>query len=244
MFNFTNKISFNGFKLLIPSVGVGNVAQLSADLFIETLKMKKVAMIWHPAVIPIIAPSAFEENEGDSITTAGELFVSEENKLLILQVRSPLTNSFLTSYLDEIVKFIKTEGISQLLVLTSSFAHEISKIGMNPFGYMENSQSLLLNKEAIENSGFSVNPNSSVILGGGYAMNIYNLAGQNEIPCAVMSMAVNEGDNKFEANQLAQRLNKFLKAVPMKSEKEQEAIFKMPISWKFLFGHNVDVSIY
>ena len=45
MFNFTNKISFNGFKLLIPSVGVGNVAQLSADLFIETLKMKKVAMV-------------------------------------------------------------------------------------------------------------------------------------------------------------------------------------------------------
>lgn len=163
---------------------------------------------------------------------------------MILQVRSPLTNSFLKSYLDEILKFIKTEGITQLLVLTSSFAHEISKIGMNPFGYMENSQSILLNKEAIENSGFSVNPESSVILGGGYAMNMYNLASQNEIPCAVMSMAVNEGDNKFEANQLAQRLNRFLKAVPMKSETEQEAIFKMPISWKFLFGHNVDVSIY
>lgn len=114
---------------------------------------------------------------------------------------------------------------------------------MNPFGYMENSQSILLNKEAIENSGFSANPESSVILGGGYAMNMYNLASQNEIPCAVMSMAVNEGDNKFEANQLAQRLNRFLKAVPMKSEQE-EAIFKMPISWKFLFGHNVDVSIY
>lgn len=45
MFNFTNKTNFNGFKLLIPSLGVGNVAQLSADLFIETLKMKKVAMV-------------------------------------------------------------------------------------------------------------------------------------------------------------------------------------------------------
>lgn len=163
---------------------------------------------------------------------------------MILQVRSPLTNSFLTSYLDEIVKFIKTEGISELLVLTSSFAHETSVIGMNSFSYMENNKSTLLNKEAIEKSGFSINPNSSVILGGGYAMNIYNIASQNEIPCAVMSMAVNEGDNKVEANQLAQRLNTFLKAVPMKSEKEQEAIFKKPISWKLLFGHNVDVSIY
>lgn len=54
MFNFTNKISFNGFKLLIPSVGVGNVAQLSADLFIETLKMKKVAMV--SGIIEICLP--------------------------------------------------------------------------------------------------------------------------------------------------------------------------------------------
>lgn len=35
----------SGFKLVLPTVSTGNVAQLAADLFIESLKMEKFATV-------------------------------------------------------------------------------------------------------------------------------------------------------------------------------------------------------
>lgn len=35
----------SGFKLVLPTVSTANVAQLSADLFIESLRMEKFAMV-------------------------------------------------------------------------------------------------------------------------------------------------------------------------------------------------------
>lgn len=38
-------VNISGFKLVLPTVSTGNVAQLSADLFIESLKMEKFAIV-------------------------------------------------------------------------------------------------------------------------------------------------------------------------------------------------------
>lgn len=37
--------NISGFKLVVATVSTGNVAQLSADLFIESLNMKKFAIV-------------------------------------------------------------------------------------------------------------------------------------------------------------------------------------------------------
>lgn len=38
-------VNISGFKLVVASVGTGNVAQLAADLFIESLSMEKFAFV-------------------------------------------------------------------------------------------------------------------------------------------------------------------------------------------------------
>lgn len=46
-FVLNENINLNGYSVVLPSVCVGNIAQLAVDLLISTLEMKKVATIWH-----------------------------------------------------------------------------------------------------------------------------------------------------------------------------------------------------
>lgn len=46
-FNLEDGTNLNGYTVILPSVCVGNVAQLTADLLISTLQMKKVGTFWH-----------------------------------------------------------------------------------------------------------------------------------------------------------------------------------------------------
>lgn len=47
MISWERDISLAGYTVIFPSVCVGNVAQLTVDLIISTLELKKVASIWH-----------------------------------------------------------------------------------------------------------------------------------------------------------------------------------------------------
>lgn len=47
MLSWEKNISLTGYTVIIPSVCVGNVAQLTVDLIISSLELKKVASIWH-----------------------------------------------------------------------------------------------------------------------------------------------------------------------------------------------------
>lgn len=48
--NLENGTNLSGYKVLLPSVCVGNIAQLTADLIISTLQMKKVCTFWHVSI--------------------------------------------------------------------------------------------------------------------------------------------------------------------------------------------------
>lgn len=47
MINLEENVSLKGYTVIFPSVCVGNVAQLAADLIISTLELKKIATAWH-----------------------------------------------------------------------------------------------------------------------------------------------------------------------------------------------------
>lgn len=47
MLIFQEDIVFKGYTCIIPSLGVGNVSQLSTDLIISTLKLRQVATGFH-----------------------------------------------------------------------------------------------------------------------------------------------------------------------------------------------------
>ena len=182
-----------------------------------------------------MGPAAFEGQAGD-VTTASEIFISEKEKLLILQTRTPLTSALLSSYIQEIVQFIQSEKISELAILTSSYSHEQHFIEKSPFEFLANEYI----KEKLF-PGFSESSSDFQIPGSGYAKKLYQRATENNIPTVIFYKFVSEGDNFFDGIQLCQKVNEYLKVIPTVGEKLE---IKTPISWKFLFGRNVNPEIY
>lgn len=162
------------------------------------------------------------------------MFISEKEKLLILQTRTPLTAALLSGYIEEIVKFFKDEKLSDLIILTSSFSHEMHVVDKNPFEFISSVEGKTF-------SGFSEASTEFKVPGCGYAMILFKQAKESGINAVVFFKFVSEGDNFFCAIQLCEKVNETLKIIPIVSNKPE---IKIPISWKFLFGRNVNVEIY
>lgn len=170
------------------------------------------------------------------MTTASEIFIDKKAKLLILQTRTPLTSALLNEYIQEVVQFIRDEKISELIILTSSYSHEQHFIEKSPFEF-------LANEHMKEKSfpGFVESSSGFQIPGCGYAKLLFQHATESNIPAVILYKFVSEGDNFFDSIQLCQKANEYLKVIPVADGKVD---IKTPISWKFLFGRNVNREIY
>ncbi|CRL04837.1 CLUMA_CG017890, isoform A [Clunio marinus] len=228
-------VNLSGFKLLLPSVCVGNVAQLSTDLFIESLKMEKYALLWNEGVIPIYGPSAFTFDK-DEVTTASEMFVCEKNKLVILQTRTPVVAALLLGYINEVFEFVQSENISEVIILTSAYSYEQHFVEKSPYEYLSNE--LMKRKEF---PGFNESPADFRIPGCGYAKHLHQRATELNIPSVIFYKYVSEGDNVPDALQFCEKVNEVLKVIPVT---ENKIDIKIPHSWKNFFGSRVKTEIY
>lgn len=228
--------NLRGFKLVIASVSTGNVGQLTADLLINSLSMEKIALMFSPAIIPMIGPSAFSDASGD-LSTASEFFISEKNKIVLLLIRSPVNFFYVQSLCDEIIDFIKSEGIIEVIQLSSAFSYEQHFVDQNPFEFVSNE--IYQVTESISHFNKST---QSKIPGCGIAIKLHDIATTHQIPSIVLFKYVSEGDNTFDAMQFASKINKlFDQPIP---EKEGKVDLKVPISWRHMFGHNPNTEIY
>lgn len=183
----------------------------------------------------MLGPEAFNAESTDT-STASEMFVSEKDKMVFVQTRTPLTASLLDGYISEIVQFIQQEKIVELIILTSSYSHEQHFIGKNPFEFVANSH---MQQKTF--AGFSEAPTDFAISGSGYARQLLKAATESEIPTVILFKYTSEGDNFMDGIQLCQKVNEHLQIIPSTNEKLQ---IKTPISWKFFFGRNVNPEIY
>jgi proteasome assembly chaperone 2 len=238
MITFRKKSNFTGFTLLIPSVCVGNVAQLATDLLIETLQMEKVGCFWSVSIIPMIGPPAFDGDK-DKITTASEFYVSPEKKLIILQIRSPIVASLMAQFLAEVTKFAKDESIEKIIVLTAAFAHEKHHVSGNSFEYT--STETFLQKHPEVKTLPWVKSESQVIHGGGYAAKLLKTCNEQDIAALILYKYISEGDNRPDAADLVEQVNLFLQILPFEDGKIKLSV---PVSWNMLFGNAPPNEIY
>lgn len=239
MIKFTQNISLKDYSLLIPSTCVGNVSQLTADLLIENLKMLKIGDAWHNCIPPLVGLSAFEHIK-DKVTTAAELYVDEAKKLAVLQIRTPLTAPLMGDFFDKLVDFAKAEQVKQVLILTSSYGYEKHSVQGSDFAYKSNKERDLSGAQGVEKSS------SPKILGGGYAVKMFEVFTEADIDSLVLYKYVNEGDNIPDAVALLLKLNEIIKLFDFDTEnttKEKPGL-SMPVSWKYLFGNRPPTEIY
>jgi hypothetical protein len=160
------------------------------------------------------------------------MFISEKYKLLLLQTRTPLTSALLLDgYIKEVVDFIISEKLSELVILTSSYSHEQHFIEKTPFEF-------LANKHFKEKNfpGFAEATGVSSIPGCGYAKLLHDQATVSSIPSVILYKFSSEGNNFYDGIQLCNNVNGYLKVI--------DGEIKTPVSWKNQFGCGVNVEIY
>ena len=135
--------------------------------------------------------------------------------------------------------FVKSEKIQQLILLTSSYAHEKHLIGSNAFEFYANDK--FTTSKNLQELGWSKS-DQEVIHGGGFALKLQKLATSEGIPAITFYKFVSDGNNSPDAKEFVHKLNNFMLLI----EKNNKGIVKLitPISWKYLFGNDVTANVY
>ncbi|KAG9324139.1 hypothetical protein KVV02_003385 [Mortierella alpina] len=126
---------FKGTTLILPAVSIGNVPQLTTDLFLSTLKLDRVGCIEDENVIPVVGPAdrphqgpspsgavtvTSAEGTADGLSLAVEVFQTKDGKWTLVQQRSPTVPHRSHFYADNLVQFIRESEFDQVVLLASA----------------------------------------------------------------------------------------------------------------------------
>ncbi|XP_042891164.1 proteasome assembly chaperone 2-like [Penaeus japonicus] len=201
----------NGFTLVIPSVSVGNVGQLTIDLLISSLPTKKIGIVHHPAIHAMVGGDPYNPKSKE-VTTSADLHLVQEHSLVILQIRSPLIKHEKQKFLEELVAWCKNTGIKDVVMLASCNAYERwdSQISGTQLRYYinvpESCEQMLRSVGAaeLEERTDEFGKKHRFLSGAGFVQPFMDIC---ELPVATLIKFVDEGDNRGDAYALATYLN-------------------------------------
>lgn len=243
--------SWSDWTIIIPSVSVGNTSQLAVDLLISTLLAEKqVTLAGHIntyTLRPVVGPNPYDLFDPTPATPA-DIYTSSENKVAIVQIRSPPFHDRKYSFIRQLLEWIKERSFKQVILLTSSFSHFLSHLDEEylagfPVKYLatanfelspEKLQSTGL-KEVVKVEKYSMrpDPNGFVILPGcGFVKSLYEKAEKEGMKAMLLVKYCSEGDNSKDAAALVTSLCKCLSLQSIQLPSK----FVIPISWNRLFG--------
>lgn len=84
--------------------------------------------------------------------------------------------------------------------------------------------------------------NGGPIHGGGFALKMWNHFEQRQFPVCLLFKYVSEGDNRTDAVQVLDRLDRLIDGRIL-GDKDGPQV-KMPVSWKALFGNDPTEQLY
>ncbi|KAF8919886.1 PAC2 family-domain-containing protein [Mucidula mucida] len=237
--------------LILPIVSAANVSQLAADLLIESLSLQHIGTFDPGYFIPMIGG---RENDEAGVSTACELFGSDEVNLIVMQQRSPTLKARKQEFVDALLGFIQKSGFTSVTFLSGvDLSNRTDAQMMTPFYQISPSTSPPFPgladlpipaysspvPQRIHDNG---NPESPVpfIPGGGLTRRILSsLPPSWPIPTVSLLQFVLEGDNKADAQMLASvvaQVGNFHALIKQ---------WKQPTSWSAgLFGTPHDQTLY
>lgn len=235
-----------GCTLLLPSVSVGNVGQLAIDLLIATLPSEKIGIVHHPAIYPLVGGDPYNASAKDVITSA-DLHLIQQKSLVVMQIRSPLIKKERQNFLTEIVAWCKEVNIKEIVILASCNACErwdYNQIMGSQLRYLTTSQEEEKDGEALRSLGASeleeredeFGQKHRFLSGAGFVKQFMEIC---DLPVTVLFKFVDEGDNTHDAIVLATYFNSWKKVI-----QESNLSWKMPFSWRNMFGGPVPSNIY
>lgn len=183
------------------------------------------------------------------LTTACELFVSDdERKLACIQLRAPFAPALLQSFFEAFEQFLLAQQVSELVILTSSFAHEQHRIEESKFSYLANDAFRQRTKalSVADDSRWSEwqRDEGQLIHGSGFALKLWQHL-ETKLPVCLLFKYISEGDNRIDAIQLLDRLDQLLSGKILKNASDDGLLaVKEPVSWKALYGNEPSEQLY
>ncbi|XP_050354861.1 proteasome assembly chaperone 2 [Nymphalis io] len=242
IWKFCDENPLNEYTLIVPSVAVGNVGQLSCDLLISSLSMTKIASVYSTAQIPVIGYDPYNLKSG-CLSTSCEIYKSDSKKVCVLQLKSPLIFKYAKNFLEEVIETFKEKYVKDVIILSSSYAHEKKHILSSPFRYVISEGSTyegkIKNADIVKHEG---DIGALKIFGGGFASLLYKICQEKNLPCLVLYKYCSEGDNIPDAYDMIKIL---MNVYPLFSEeKDLFSQLKQPVSWTLLFGRPPPQNVY
>lgn len=238
LIRFLKTKDLKDYSLIIPSVSVGNVPQLTVDLIIATHASEKVATIWHPAIIPSVGGDPYGHDPTE-VSTAAELFVSDELKIAAIQIRSGLEAKYALHFFEKLKQFILDVGFKDVLIFASTHEYELHNISSGRFRYISN-ENIEAAMQTLKVDEMEKSETGQYLLhGAGYCLKLYETLSSN-LKCSMLIKYVSEGDNRPDAYMLLGILYKFVS-----NFKGMDARYvKEPSSWQHVFGNPPPVGLY
>ncbi|KAJ9086314.1 hypothetical protein DSO57_1005304 [Entomophthora muscae] len=257
MFVSDSQIDFSaleGSTLIIPSISLGNVPQLTVDLLIETLKLKRIG-IWDTfSLIPVAGPAAYSHQTAAlDFSFNGEVYFDPEHHLTLMQFRAPIIQGMMANFVNELFEVIGLYKFDHVVILSSydMTLRVDSQIQDSNLRWLCHSRSLApsvilpseIKQLELEMEGAMPSPTEGEQLphlpGSGFTRKFLLLAQKKSFDNAVALFAfVSEGDNRIDASLLASFLDGILH---LKSAKNG---WKPPPSWNMLFGSEIASGLY
>ncbi|XP_055983576.1 proteasome assembly chaperone 2 [Sorex fumeus] len=253
----------SGFTLLMPAVSVGNVGQLAIDLIISTLDMCKIGYFYTDCLVPMVGnnPYATAEENSTELSINTEVYLLPSKKLVALQLRSIFIKFKSKSFCEKLLSWVKSSDFAKVVVLSSSHSYHCNdlQLGSTPFRYLytpsikKNVQNQIksLNWTEMERSPCipEIDDSESCIRipGGGITKTLYDESCSKEIPVVILLKFVSEGDNIPDALGLVEYLNEWLHIIKpcSKDDPTTSAVpWKMPSSWRLLFGSGLPPALF
>lgn len=243
-----------GSTLIIPSISLGNVPQLTVDLLIENLKIPRLGLWYTEALIPVSGPAAYSHLASDfDFSFNGEVYFDQVHNLTLLQFRAPIFKGLMANFVNELCDVISFYKFKNVIVLTSyDMTLRLDSQIQNPHPRwlchtrtLKPSIALPSEFEQLEFdfteddlSKVSKNKHVPQLPGSGFARKLLLLAREKAIDQLLALITfVSEGDNRFDALQLASSLNRVLNVKP-------DCEWKFPPSWNMLFGTEMPADLY
>nr|XP_022312143.1 proteasome assembly chaperone 2-like [Crassostrea virginica] len=265
-----NTKTFEGYTLVLPAVSVGNVGQLAADLLISTMWLDRCGFIYHDSILPLVGNDPYAHPEADvcKVVTACEVYESKLHQLVIIQQRAPFVKGKMASYRRWLISWIKENKFEKVAILSSMHAHERLDIQLqgSQFRYIATPDLEAEHKERFSHEALNWTPledrtsledlhstESPLYLpGGGIAKSLFEECSKENIPTIVLLVFCSEGDNAQDAVKLAYNLNTWLDFIDFKPKYDLDgktiikpaSTWKIPSSWRLLFGTVVDQTLF
>jgi len=222
-----------GYKLILPTVSVGQVGQLTVDLLLSNLgdKVNKVGDVYSDALLPIVGRQL--NNAG--LCTGLEIYECHQHKLVILQQRAPFVRGRIPTFRQKLLQWVSRSAFAKIVVFggVSSHIRKDSELVGSPFRFLTTSEDERETYLSEAHPGWREyaikKPDGSgdfEMPGSGIMKSLYEDCVKDGVSLAGLIMFCNPGNTIREAMELLTHVLTVLEIVACNSKH-----MKMPSSW-------------